>query len=224
MWSATAPSMSRTGSKWAASYLIVGETVAAEEDLGLHLDTGLDLDLPLVGDRHRGGCDPVEQVSGRGSFAKQPAIRAVVGQPIAALGGADDRAAGADDFSRRGHPLHGLVEVLVERVAAVRGDDDVERRIDGPHGLLARDGTRGGVHGERLPSERARDLFRVVKEDVEREVHAGRPSDRTDGVVDGIAIDHTPRRLRIADATGVVKGERGSPDPPGPARPSSGRR
>src|SRR3546814_3629023 len=55
---------------------------------------------------------------------------AVVWYPVPALCRADDRAALFDDFGGRGHALYGLVEVLVERKAGVRGQHDVKWRSE----------------------------------------------------------------------------------------------
>ena len=58
-----------------------------------------------------------------------------------------------------------------------------------------------------LAGERTRDLLGVVEEDVEREVHSGRSGDGTDGVMDGVAVDHAPGRPWVADPARVVKRE-----------------
>ena len=109
----------------------VGQAVAPDKDLRLRLDPGLDLDLPLVGDRHRRGGDPLQQVGGRPALVQELPVRAVVRQAVPALRRADDRAARPHDLGGGRHALHGLVEVLVERIAAVGRDHDVEWRRDG---------------------------------------------------------------------------------------------
>ena len=47
----------------------------------------------------------------------------------------------------------------------------------------------------------------IIEEHVEREIDAGRPRDRANRVVDGVALDHTPRRARIPDPACVVERE-----------------
>ena len=103
------------------------------DDACVALDRRLDLDLPLVGHRVVSAEDPVQQRVRRGRGSELLPVRAVVGEAVTAFGGADDRAALRDDLRGGRHALHGLVEVLVERVAGVRGDDDVVARRERAH-------------------------------------------------------------------------------------------
>ena len=112
---------------------------------------------------------------------------------------------GSYDLGGRRHALHCLVEVLVEGVAAVRGDDEVEGTVDRLHGLAASLAQAAACIGQDRAAEGARDPLLVVEQDVEREVDAGRGRDRPDCVVDGIALDDAPRGSRIADAPRVVE-------------------
>jgi hypothetical protein len=140
----------------------------------------------------------------------------VPGEAVAALGGADDRAALLDDRGRRGHALDRLVEVLVERVAGVARDHDVEGLGHRAHGRGARRGARGRVHGPQLARERRDDALLAVEDHVEREVGRARGGDRTDVVVHRVALDAPPRRRGMADASGVVEHEhRVEPREPG---------
>ena len=142
-----------------------GREIAVGEVRGVHehpcelLDLRLDLDLPLVGDRPRPRGDRFEQCDGRRRGDQLAAVAPVVGEPVAALRGDHDRAAGLDDLRGRRHALDRLVEVLVEREAGVRGHDDVEGRRHGAHRGGASDLGRSTVHRRRarprMPVRRA---------------------------------------------------------------------
>ncbi len=105
------------------------------------LDSRLDLDLPLVGDRRRARRDRLEQGGRRCRSRQLLAVGPVRRKAVAALGRADDRAARAHDLRRGRHALDGLVEVLVEREARVGRQHDVERARHGAH--------RGRAHERR---------------------------------------------------------------------------
>ena len=94
---------------------------------------------------------------GEPSGEQLAAVGAVVGEAVAALGRADDQAARLDDLGRRRHALDGLVEVLVEREAGVRRDDDVERARAPAASPSARAAAQAAaVHREQLAGERLR--------------------------------------------------------------------
>ncbi len=101
--------------------LVLAEAVGAEVDAGAALDLGLHLDLPLVVDPEALTLDHAEQGFRRRLHVEDVLVAAEVRQPVRALGGGDDRAALGDDLVGGRDALDRLVEVLVERVAAVRG-------------------------------------------------------------------------------------------------------
>ena len=73
--------------------------------------------------------------SGDGCEASTCAVRAVRWEPVAAFGGANDRATRLHDFGGGRHALDGLIQILIEREPRVGREDDVEGRLDGLHGF-----------------------------------------------------------------------------------------
>ena len=58
---------------------------------------------------------------------------------------------------------------------------------------------------EQIAGKHRGDLLLAVQRDVHREVDADHPGDLADVVVDRIALGDAPRRVRMADALGVVQ-------------------
>ena len=190
----TASATSSICSRCAAAQLVV------REEAGVHDDAGLRLDLrpgsgSATGRRRFPGARQSRRAApvGDGSRGQLAAVRAVVGEAVAALGGADDRAARLDDLGRSRHALHRLVEVLVEREAGVRRDHDVEAARRPGASPSPGDRASSAVHREQLATEGVRDLLLAVQHHVEREVDAGRGGDRAHVVVDRVAFEDAPR-------------------------------
>ena len=101
---------------------------------------------------------------------------------------ADDRATLSCNERSSGHPLHRLVEVQVQGVAAVRRNDQVVGLGHRPHGIPPSPVAGGAMHREQLPRVRARDLVVAVDGHVEAEVDPGQSRYLPYGVVDGIAL------------------------------------
>src|SRR3712207_2697811 len=113
--------------------------LAVEGDAGFLQSVGEELDLPLVVLREAGGVDGLEH-SLRGVVFEEHVAEVAVGwEAVVAAGDGDYEAAVGDDLGGGGHALHRLVEVLVEGVAAVGGDDYRVLVLAGDHdGGLAR--------------------------------------------------------------------------------------
>ena len=95
---------------------------------------------------------------------------AVGGEAVVAAGGGEDVAASAMIWARRGHPLHGLVEVLVQGVAAVGGHDDGERPVARRPWRSPGEGAAASWAVERVAAVEARDRAVPVQRDVDAEV------------------------------------------------------
>src|ERR1035441_10232000 len=100
---------------------------AVEQNLGLALDERLELRLPLLGSAITGRGQQRQQFF-RTSGAAQDLVEATVsGDAIATFTGQDERAARLEDARAGAHPFDGLIQVLIERVAAVGRSE--ERRV-----------------------------------------------------------------------------------------------
>jgi hypothetical protein len=133
-------------------------------------DRRLDLDLPLVGDRLRPRADVVEEGLRRRRVLELAPIGPVIGEAVAALCRADDGSSRLHDLRGRGHPLDGLVEVLIEGEARVRREDDVERLGDQPHRGSLRRRARSAVGGVQVAAVCTDEPLLGVDDHVEREV------------------------------------------------------
>ena len=173
------------------------------------LHPGLHLHLPLVRDGLLPRLDLAEKRRGRRLGGEHLAVGPVVREAVSAFGRADQGAAGLDDCGARGHPLHRLVQVLVEGKAGVRRDDDVELVLDRRHREELCRTTGGGVSREQVAGEDLDDALLAVEQHVEHEVDAGRGRNRADGVVHRVADGDAPRRVRIADPPRVVEHQGG---------------
>src|SRR5262245_35068412 len=111
---------------------------------------------------------------------------------VPAFGGADDRAALLYDLGSGGHAFHRLVKILIEWVAGVRGDDDIERLIDATHCVFARQQACGTMFLKQISSESCSDLLIAIECDIERKVHSGHARDLTHVVMNGIAFGDSP--------------------------------
>ena len=111
---------------------------------------------------------------------------------------------GTDDLIGRGHSLHGLVEVLVERITGTGRDNDVERSVDGPHRGCAGAGACGCVFSIEVAAVRVHDGLVLVEHHVQPERDPGGGRDRAHVVVHRIAFDDAPARVRVPDPGRVV--------------------
>ena len=216
---------SAVGSRWAAASSAAVRPLVCSSDPGPGLHPGLHLHLPLVGHRVRPSLDRAQQRLGRRLRRQHLAVGPVVGEAVAALGGADERAARAHHGGAGGQALHALVEVLVEGEAGVGGDDDVERmRAPGPWPAPSRGPAGGRVLGQEVAGEHLDDAVSPVEEDVDGEVDAGLLGDLADGVVHRVADGDPPGGSGVADAAGVVQGQHRLESGQARARPAWARR
>ena len=116
----------RTGSQVNAPKHVVRQT-RMDEDFGAALDESLDLGLPLLRTAKPRGNKFQKNVSRRGGLAQEKIEGTAIGHAIAAFACKDNRAAIFDDAGCRTHPFHTLVKVSVERIAAIRRNNHVER-------------------------------------------------------------------------------------------------
>ena len=129
---------------------------------------------------------------------------AVVRVAIRAGSGADDDPIGFHDLGRGRHPLDGLIQVLVEWVATVGRDHDVERLCECLHRRLLDDGTDGLMDGEQFTRLHMRDAAVAVDGDIDAEIDPRQSRDSADRIVNRITLDHAPTSLRVPDHLGVV--------------------
>ena len=98
-----------------------------DEDFSAALDESLDLGLPLLRTVKARGDEFQENISRRGGLAQEEIEGTAIGHAIATFACKDNRAAIFDDAGRRTHAFHTLVKVSVERIAAIRCNNHVER-------------------------------------------------------------------------------------------------
>ena len=122
-------------------------------------------------------------------FEQQLAEVAVLREPVVAARGGDDVAAVGDDLGSGRHALHGLIQVLIERVAAVCRHDDRQRPIAGDHRRLAGKGAARLMHGADVAAEHGGDLAAAIQRHVHAEVHRDQRAIVTDALLGRIAVD-----------------------------------
>ena len=89
--------------------LFVAQPVAMYPYPGRHAQAGLDLDLPLIGNRLGAAGDLREQLLGGARAAQDIDIRAVLGESVGALGRDDQSPPRLHDRGPRGQALDGLI-------------------------------------------------------------------------------------------------------------------
>jgi len=132
------------------------------------------------------------------------ALAGIASAAVATLGRAYYRPARLDDLRCRRHTFHCLIKILIKRIARVRCQHNVEWRVDRTHDALLREHAGLPVFGEQLTGKDCGDVLIAIQRDVDRKGDAGRPRDLADVVLDGIAVNHAPRRVWATDAFGVV--------------------
>ena len=169
---------------------------AVNQHAGFALDDGLNLRLPLFGAHKAGLREQAEQFFRRGNGAEQFVQRAVRRNAFAAFRREDERAAGLDDARARTHALHALIQIHVERIAAVGGHDDIEGFIHCLHCGLADELGANLVRLQNIAREDVGDLPLLVERDVQDETRAG---------LQGDVAQFLPKRVAIIDAEGRVR-------------------
>ena len=97
-----------------------------------------------------------------------------------------------------------MIEVLVERIAAVGGDHDRVGARARDHGGLARESASFGVSRRHVPAEKARDLTAPVLRQVDAEIDRQERPAGADLALRGVSLQHPPGAARVADDLGAV--------------------
>ncbi len=201
---ATAVVRSATGCRSAPARHLVGQSLAAEPHLGPPQDATHHLGLPPVELRAVPG---VDQVVGTPGSRQDLGEGAVARDAVDALGRHHDGPAVAHDALGRGHALDRLVQIAVQRVAAIGRDHDVEGGIHVLGGRGAGPGAGGIVGHLERSGEDGRDLAGPVDGHVDREVRWGEPHRRPDEVVDRIPLPGDEGGPGVGDTARVVRFE-----------------
>jgi hypothetical protein len=172
---------------------------AVNEDLGVSLDQGLDLGLPLLGADEAGRGEQGEDLLGAGGGAEEVIEVAAGGHAFAAFAGEDEGATGLKDAGAGAHAFDALVEVKVERIAAVGGDDDLERCFDLLHGGTSHEFEADFMGLEEVTGEDAGQLALFVEGHVEQKARSGAQGDVAQFFPERIAIGDSERGAWIPD-------------------------
>src|SRR5206468_5200546 len=128
-----------------STHLVRSEIAGFQQDVSFELNLSLDLYLPLIWSRIAGSRDHREKLLWRGARRQDLPVGAVIGNSVAAFGGANDCSALSDNLRRGGHSFHRLIQVLVERISRIRRYHHVERPGHLTHGILCCGGTGSGM-------------------------------------------------------------------------------
>ena len=168
------------------------------------LNQRLDLRLPLFGSREaRRGKQGQDRLR-PGGAAQQLIERAAGGHTFAALAGQDDCPARLDDARRGAHALDALIQIQVERIAAVGGDNDVERGVAFLHGRLAHELAAGFMRRDQVAGKDAGDLDGIVERDIEQETRPDASGDVAQFLPQPVAGGDAERGGRVADVARAV--------------------
>jgi hypothetical protein len=105
------------------------------QNFGTALDEGLDLGLPLLRTAKARSDKFHENVRRRRGLAQEQIEGTAIRHTIATLADEDNRATPLNDAGGGAHAFHTLVEVSVERIAAIRRNNHVERLVSRCHRL-----------------------------------------------------------------------------------------
>ena len=146
------------------------------------------LGLPAVEAARRGS---VDQLGRRRRRRDEPAEVAFGRDAVDAGRGHHDRAVARDDALGRGHALHRLIEVAIERVAAVGRHDDAEPARHSTHRCPLHERARRAVVVEHRGHPTV-----GVDGDVDRQLRGTERGRGPNEVVHRVALEHGPRRHR----------------------------
>src|SRR5262245_38633761 len=107
---------------------------AVHKHLGPTLNESLDLRLPLLRSDMAGHREQTQNLLGAFRLAEQFVERTSVRYAFAALTSENDRAALLHNPGCCAHSFYPLVQIQIERIAAVRCDDQIKGRLDPLHG------------------------------------------------------------------------------------------
>ncbi len=177
---------------------------AMDHDAGVLLDLSEDLGLPLFGEVVSGLGEAVEEGMGIGVGAEELVEGAIGGDAFTAFASEDEESSGADDACGGAEAFDALVEVEVQGVAAVAGNDDVVGVGDGLHGGVFDEGGSLLMGGEEVACEDAGDGALVIEGDVEEEAGAWALGDVVEFLPEWIAVSDTEGGVGVADIPGAV--------------------
>src|SRR5260221_2003116 len=174
------------------------------QNAGLALDEGLDLCLPLLGTDKSGRRQHGENFLRTRGGAEQFIEWAVRRHAFAAFAGQDEQAARLENARPSAHPFNTLIQVEIERVAAVRCDDDVEGGGDLLHGRFSDKLNSDLVRLEQVPGKDTGDLPCLIQRNVQQETRTYPQRDLTHLLPDRVAGGDAEDGLRMADVRGAV--------------------
>ena len=177
---------------------------AADKHLGPALHERLNLRLPLLRPDEARRRELGQNFLDRVGAAQQFVERAAAGHPFAALRGEDQCAALLQHSGTGAHAFHTLVQIKIQRVAAVCGDDDVERLLDGLHRRFFDERAAGFVRLNNVAGKHVRDVALFVERDVEEKSRPGLERDVAQLLPKWVALGDAKRRLRVADVFRAV--------------------
>ena len=128
----------------------------------------------------------------------------MVWDAIPTLGGGDDRPPVSAYPGGGGDPLDGLVDVEVQGIAAIRGEDDVERSGNCLHCGVVDEGASRLVRCHQVSGEDCGDGVRLVQGHVQVESAGHQQGAVADLFPDGVAVGDAPGGTWIADVAGAV--------------------
>ena len=143
--------------------------ITVNHDLRAALDDGLNLRLPLLGAGSATLGQELQDAFRRIHLVQQFLKRAVCRHTITALAGDQDQSTFLHNASRRGHALHTLVKILIERVAAVGGYHDVKGLVHRLHGRLRYRHATAAMGLLQIPRIHTGNGARIVQRDVDQE-------------------------------------------------------
>src|SRR4051812_38653575 len=181
------------------------KAIRFHHDASLQLYLSLDLHLPLVRFGVSGSDDHVEKLPWTSAGGENLAVGSVIWNSIAAFSGTNHRSSVLNDFGGRGNALHGLIEILIERISGIRRHDNIERTADRAHGVLSGDGACCGMFLQEIPGESRRDLLFTIQRDIQRKIDTRHTCNLANIIVNRISFCYSPGRFWVSDACSVVE-------------------
>ena len=184
--------------------LLIRQIVGTHVDIGFDLDLRLDLRLPLILLEEAGRHHGLQQMLRAVRLPQQLGVQPVLGDAVPAVGRYDDGASLAHHLRCRAHPLHRLVEVQVERIARVGGDDDIERPGHRDHRRGFGERAAGRMRGIKIAGIDPGDRLVAVERHVHQEGVADDAGDLHHLFPGRVALRYPPNRVGVGEHGRVV--------------------
>ena len=129
----------------------------------------------------------------------------MVGDTVRAFGGADDGSPLAYDLGGGAETFHSLIQILIQGIAGVGGNDNIKRLINGIHGAFFDELAADAMSLDHVTGKDVGDFLIAVEGHIQHKMRFGHQAVLRCRILEDVALDEAPGAVGVTDHLGIVK-------------------